>query len=114
MAVASTDTLDREQRLDEVIIAYFEAVEAGERPDRKEWLDRYVELALSWPSSSPIRTRSAAGPGRCARRHGGRRRPASRTRNGPWIRKRARRPPCPWARSAPTSCSARSAPAAST
>jgi tetratricopeptide (TPR) repeat protein/tRNA A-37 threonylcarbamoyl transferase component Bud32 len=35
----------REQRLDEVIAAYVQAVEAGERPDREELLARHLDLA---------------------------------------------------------------------
>src|SRR6516164_9080046 len=39
------NALEREQRLDEVIAAYTEAVEAGLQPDRREWLARYPDLA---------------------------------------------------------------------
>jgi tetratricopeptide (TPR) repeat protein len=45
MAIAGGDTVDRDQRLDEVVVVYLEAVEAGQRPDRAEWLGRYPELA---------------------------------------------------------------------
>src|SRR5947209_8453918 len=39
------DSADREQRLDEVLLAYLKAVEAGQVPDRQEWLRGYPELA---------------------------------------------------------------------
>jgi tetratricopeptide (TPR) repeat protein len=45
MLSAPPDALDREQRLDEVIVAYLEAVEAGRAPDRAAWLAREPELA---------------------------------------------------------------------
>jgi WD40 repeat protein/tRNA A-37 threonylcarbamoyl transferase component Bud32 len=35
----------QEQRVNEVIAAYLKAVQAGERPDRQEWLERHPELA---------------------------------------------------------------------
>src|SRR5438552_14177379 len=35
----------QEQRVNEVIAAYLQAVQAGERPDRPEWLARHPELA---------------------------------------------------------------------
>jgi WD40 repeat protein len=35
----------REQRLDAVVTAYLEAVEAGQAPDSQEWLDRHADLA---------------------------------------------------------------------
>ena len=41
----ATLTADRERRLDEVVTAYLKAVEAGERPDPKQWLERYADLA---------------------------------------------------------------------
>src|SRR5262245_10330372 len=37
--------MDREQRLDELITAYFKAVEAGQAPDQREWLERHPDLA---------------------------------------------------------------------
>jgi WD40 repeat protein/tRNA A-37 threonylcarbamoyl transferase component Bud32 len=36
---------EREQRLNEVLAAYLEAVEAGQRPNQQEWLVRYPDLA---------------------------------------------------------------------
>src|SRR5215468_1369481 len=39
------DPLTRERQLDDVIVAYVEAAEAGQAPDRREWLARYPELA---------------------------------------------------------------------
>src|SRR5579883_329884 len=35
---------EREQRLDEVVLAYLKAVEAGQRPDHQELLDRHADL----------------------------------------------------------------------
>jgi WD40 repeat protein len=35
----------REERLDEVVTAYLQAVESGARPDRREWLARHPDLA---------------------------------------------------------------------
>ena len=39
------DPPDREDRLNEVIAAYLEAMDAGEKPDREAWLARYPEFA---------------------------------------------------------------------
>jgi WD40 repeat protein/serine/threonine protein kinase len=39
------DSPERQARLDEVIAAYLEAVEAGRAPDREAWLARHAELA---------------------------------------------------------------------
>jgi WD40 repeat protein/serine/threonine protein kinase len=41
---AETDT--QEQRFNRVVAAYLEAVDAGETPDRQQWLARYPEFAL--------------------------------------------------------------------
>src|SRR6516225_6246187 len=41
----SPDNSGREARLDELIAAYLEAVEAGRTPDRDEWLARHPDLA---------------------------------------------------------------------
>jgi WD40 repeat protein/tRNA A-37 threonylcarbamoyl transferase component Bud32 len=38
-------TSERDERADQVIAAYLAALEAGERPDRDEWLRRHPELA---------------------------------------------------------------------
>jgi serine/threonine protein kinase/tetratricopeptide (TPR) repeat protein len=37
--------MDREQQLDNILVTYLEAVEAGRAPDRREWLARYPEFA---------------------------------------------------------------------
>jgi serine/threonine-protein kinase len=36
---------ERERRLDEVVTAYLKAVEAGEHPEPRNWLERYPDLA---------------------------------------------------------------------
>src|SRR5215831_15557115 len=38
-------TTERDQLLDDVVVAYLEAVEAGQPPDAQPWLARYPELA---------------------------------------------------------------------
>src|SRR5215831_14359073 len=45
MTAPHSNSQTRETLLDEVIVAYLEAVEAGSDPDPKEWLSRYPELA---------------------------------------------------------------------
>jgi serine/threonine-protein kinase len=45
MAAERADAVGRAEDLDEVILAYVEAVEAGQSPDRAAWLARYPELA---------------------------------------------------------------------
>src|SRR5262245_27639165 len=45
MAAEHADPVGRETRLDEVIAAYVEAVEAGQSPDRAAWIARHPELA---------------------------------------------------------------------
>jgi hypothetical protein len=45
MNSTSPDHAGRETRLDELIAAYLEAVEAGRAPDRDEWLARHPDLA---------------------------------------------------------------------
>src|SRR6516225_3095165 len=41
----STDLEDREERLNEAIAAYYQAVEAGRPPERGAFLTRYAEFA---------------------------------------------------------------------
>ncbi len=41
----STTCSERDRRLDEVVTAYLKAVEAGEHPEPKDWLERYPDLA---------------------------------------------------------------------
>src|SRR5215475_9502004 len=45
MAAEPADLPPRERRLDDVIVAYLEAVEAGQRPDPQDWLRRHPDLA---------------------------------------------------------------------
>src|SRR5262245_34821871 len=45
MPLAPCDVRDRNDRLEEAVVAYFEAVERGHTPDRSQWVARYPELA---------------------------------------------------------------------
>jgi WD40 repeat protein len=45
MSDETGDFSEREQRLNEVILAYVKALDAGQPIDRQEWLDRYPDLA---------------------------------------------------------------------
>jgi serine/threonine-protein kinase len=45
MAAERADAVPRADELDEVILAYVEAIEAGQSPDRSAWLARYPQLA---------------------------------------------------------------------
>jgi hypothetical protein len=45
MSDETIDHSEREQRLDEVILAYMNAVDSGQTIDRHEWLQRYPDLA---------------------------------------------------------------------
>ncbi len=45
MATERAEPLELDERLDEVVVAYLEAVERGEVPDRSEWLARFPEFA---------------------------------------------------------------------
>jgi len=45
MAAERADAVGRAEELDEVILAYVEAVESGQSPDRAAWLGRYPHLA---------------------------------------------------------------------
>jgi serine/threonine protein kinase/lipoprotein NlpI len=47
MAIAHVDPLLEDERLDEVVAAYFEAAEAGQQPDRGAWVARYPEFAAA-------------------------------------------------------------------
>src|SRR6516165_4267656 len=44
MNTPHSEKSERELRLDELITAYLKAVEAGEKPNRQEWLARYPDL----------------------------------------------------------------------
>jgi tetratricopeptide (TPR) repeat protein len=45
MATAHLDPLATDESLDAVVVAYLEGVEAGQRPDRRDWVDRYPQFA---------------------------------------------------------------------
>ncbi len=45
MATDPMETDERDRLLDRLVTEYLEAVEAGHRPDRGEWLARHLELA---------------------------------------------------------------------
>ena len=45
MGTESVESARREQQLDEVLFAYLKAAEAGQMPDRREWLARHPALA---------------------------------------------------------------------
>jgi WD40 repeat protein/tRNA A-37 threonylcarbamoyl transferase component Bud32 len=45
MANEASDFSSREHRVNELIAAYLQAVDAGQAPDRREWLARYADLA---------------------------------------------------------------------
>src|SRR5262245_43589976 len=45
MGPEATTTHDREQRLDEVVTAYLKEEQAGHKPQPKDWLARYPDLA---------------------------------------------------------------------
>ncbi len=45
MTTATTDAPDRERLLDDLVVAYLEAVEDGAAPDRGQWLARYADMA---------------------------------------------------------------------
>ncbi|MCI0464179.1 MAG: protein kinase [Gemmataceae bacterium] len=45
MLLTPCDSRDRNSRLEEAVVAYFEALESGQAPDRSQWVARYPELA---------------------------------------------------------------------
>jgi hypothetical protein len=45
MTLEASTSLERDQHLDEVVVAYLETVEAGQTPEPEEWLGRYPDLA---------------------------------------------------------------------
>src|SRR5216683_71563 len=46
MDTPQSEKSERERRLDEVITAYLKAVEAGQKPNRDEWLARHPHLVI--------------------------------------------------------------------
>jgi tetratricopeptide (TPR) repeat protein len=50
MTFANGMSRPRDEWLDEVVVAYLEAVESGQTPDAREWLGRYPELAADLES----------------------------------------------------------------
>lgn len=45
MTLKEPGNSQRDHEYDEIVTAYLKAVEAGERPDPKQWLDQYPDLA---------------------------------------------------------------------
>ena len=45
MVQDSSGSSDQERQVKEIIIAYLDAVDAGQRPDRQEWVRQYPEFA---------------------------------------------------------------------
>jgi WD40 repeat protein len=45
MSTPDNEAMSREERVNEVLAAFHEAAEAGEAPDREEWLRRHADLA---------------------------------------------------------------------
>src|SRR6266852_9063412 len=45
MNTPHSEKSERDRRLDEVVTAYLKAVEAGEKPNRQDWLARHPDLA---------------------------------------------------------------------
>src|ERR1051325_7600122 len=45
MPLVACDVRDRNDRLEEAVVAYFEARESGKVPDRSHWTARYPDLA---------------------------------------------------------------------
>jgi eukaryotic-like serine/threonine-protein kinase len=68
MSTDETQALEREQRLDEVIAAYLQAVQAGQASDQREWLACHPDLApeLAEFLADRERLERLAGPVRAA------------------------------------------------
>jgi hypothetical protein len=54
MVQESSGSSDRDRQVNEIITAYLEAVDAGQTPDRQEWLRRYPEFAAESVKARPV------------------------------------------------------------
>src|SRR4051812_33971462 len=61
MATEPADSPDRERLLDEALLAWLRAAEAGQQPDRGEWLRGYPDLAAELAQFFPDRDQAEPG-----------------------------------------------------